>query len=59
MVAHRERGQAVDSLSVTYQLEGGGNVTLDRGFQVPDPNAGAIDFTGQTPFAVVPSRAGS
>ncbi|KAI0664514.1 hypothetical protein C8Q70DRAFT_930443 [Cubamyces menziesii] len=58
-IAVRTRFAAVDSLSVTYQLEGGGNVTLDRGFQVPDPNAGAIDFTGQTPFAVMLSRAES
>ncbi|KAH9893168.1 hypothetical protein C8Q73DRAFT_836442 [Cubamyces lactineus] len=57
-IAVRSRFVAVDSLSITYQLADGGNITLDHGFQPPDPNTGAIDFAESERLVGVFGRTG-
>ncbi|KAJ8496060.1 hypothetical protein ONZ51_g1320 [Trametes cubensis] len=51
-IVMHSRFAAVDGLSVTYQLDTGENLTLNRGFQRPDLYANAIEFGGETPSAL-------
>ncbi|KAI0664517.1 hypothetical protein C8Q70DRAFT_1049986 [Cubamyces menziesii] len=57
-IVMHSRFAAVDGLSVTYQLDTGENLTLNRGFQRPDLYANAIEFGENERLVGVSGRTG-